>query len=221
MIRLLVTSQAFQRSGDTSARAREVDPGDALLQHYPLRRIDAETLRDSLLSTAGKLRDSMYGESVQPFRDNPTAYRRLFSGPVDGDGRRSVYVKVTRMEGPKFLETFDYPNPMATRGARDVTNVPAQALTLLNDPLAIAAADAFATRLCARPATTIEARIDEIFRAFFARIPQTAEREQFAGLARQLGKLAQVPDDALPGSQPIWKDVVHAVLNLKEMIYVQ
>ena len=64
-------------------------------------------------------------------------YRKLFSGPLDGDGRRSIYIKVTRMEGPQFLELFDFPNPTATRGRRDQTNVPAQALALLNDPFVI------------------------------------------------------------------------------------
>jgi hypothetical protein len=220
-IRLLVTSQAFRRAGEVPARAREIDPDNALVSHYPLRRLDGESLRDNLLRIAGKLDDKLYGESVQPHREKPTDYRRLFSGPLDGGGRRSVYLKVTRMEGPRFLETFDYPNPMATRGARDVTNVPAQALTMLNDPFVVVSAEDVAQRLLGRDTGTIESRVDEVFRAVLGRPADAAERERFAALARELGRLQGVPDAALPGHVGVWKGVVHAALNLKELLYVQ
>ncbi len=67
------------------------------------------------------------------------------------------------MEGARFLETFDYPVPMASRGSRDVTNVPAQALTLLNDPFVIAEAEACARRLLASPVASVDARIEQLF----------------------------------------------------------
>ena len=131
MIRLIVLSQAFRQAGEATPRAHQVDPLNKLLHHYPLRRLEGESLRDSILLMSGKLRDSMFGPSIHPHRAEAKDYRRLFSGPLDGAGRRSIYLKVTRMEGMKFLETFDYPNPLVTRGRRDETNVPAQALTLL------------------------------------------------------------------------------------------
>ena len=67
----------------------------------------------------------------------PKEYRRLFQGPLDGNGRRSIYLKITRMEGPRFLELFDLPAPLQTRGNRDVTNVASQSLALLNDPFVL------------------------------------------------------------------------------------
>ena len=56
------------------------------------------------------------------------------SGPVDGQGRRSLYIKVCRNFLPAFLTAFDFPIPSTTVGDRLVTNVPAQALALMNDP---------------------------------------------------------------------------------------
>ena len=78
-------------------------------------------------------------------RSNPSrvaedAAKRLRSGPLDGEGRRSIYLKMTLMEPPRFLALFNQPIPKLTAGRRDATNVPDQALALLNDPLVIAMA---------------------------------------------------------------------------------
>ena len=221
MIRLLALSETFQQAGEASPDAVEVDPRNELLHHYPLRRLAAEALRDSILLTSGNLQDSMFGPSIHPNRAEAKEYRRLFSGPLDGEGRRSIYIKVTRMEGAKFLETFDYPSPMATRGRRDVTNVPAQALTLLNDPFMIAEATACANRLLDRQVASVEDRITDLFRMTLGRDPTGVEQERFGGLATELAGLRQVPRSDLLNSEVVWKDLAHAVLNLKEFMYIQ
>ena len=145
----------------------------------------------------------------------------MFSGPLDGAGRRSLYVKVTRMEGTRFLETFDYPVPMVARGSRDVTNVPAQALTLLNDPFVIAEAEECARRLLANPAASVDARVEQLFLTVLGRRPNSVEQERFRGLASEVGSLYQVPREELLSSLPVWKDLAHSVFNLKEFIYIQ
>ena len=221
MIRLLVLSQTFRQASEASPRAEEIDPLNELLHHYPLRRLEGESLRDSILLMSGTLQDSMFGPSIHPHRAEAKDYRRLFSGPVDGEGRRSIYLKVTRMEGTRFLETFDYPNPLVTRGRRDVTNVPAQALTLLNDPFVISEAKTCAEKLLARPAASVEDRIRDLFRTALGRGPSSTEQERFRGLAAELGSLYQVPREDLLSSPEVWKDLAHAVLNLKEFLYIQ
>jgi len=125
------------------------------------------------------------------------------------------------MEGARFLETFDYPVPMASRGSRDVTNVPAQALTLLNDPFVIAEAEACARRLLASPVASVDARIEQLFLTVLGRHPSTIEQERFRGLASELGSLYQVPREDSLQSLQVWKDLAHSVFNLKEFIYVQ
>ena len=214
LIRTMVLSETFQQSGATTPAAREQDPQNTLLSHYPLRRLSAESLRDGMLLASGKLNEQLYGPSIDPHRDEAKDYRRLFSGPLDGNGRRSLYTKITRMEGAKFLETFDYPSPMATRGSRDVTNVPLQALTMMNDPFVIAEAESFAKRVMDRRQ---EERLAALFRIALNRTPTAAEQARFTGLAAELASLNSVPKDSLD----VWKNVAHAILNLKEFLYFQ
>ena len=221
LIRFMVLSETFRQSGEVDAKARELDPQNTLLHHYPVRRLEAESIRDSILSASGKLQPALFGPSTNPHRDQPQEYRRLFSGPLDGAGRRSLYVKVTRMEGTRFLETFDYPVPMAARGSRDVTNVPAQALTLLNDPFVIAEAEECARRLLANPAASVDARVEQLFLTVLGRRPNSVEQERFRGLASEVGSLYQVPREESLNSLPVWKDLAHSVFNLKEFIYIQ
>ena len=221
LIRLLVLAETFQQKSEATPGASEADPRNALLHHYPLRRLQGESLRNSILLTSGKLSDSMYGPSIHPHRAEAKEYRRLFSGALDGEGRRSIYLKVTRMEGTEFLDTFDYPSPLVTRGRRDVTNVPAQALTLLNDPFVISEAKTCADKLLARPGGSVEERIAELFRTALGRGPSEVEEERFRGLAAELASLREVPRAELIDNPEVWKDLAHAVLNLKEFLYIQ
>ena len=98
LVRLLVTSQTFQQSNAVSARGRDADPNNRLLHYYRPRRLDAESIRDSLLAVSGRLDQHIFGRPINPYRSNEDPQKRLFSGPLDGDGRRSVYVKMTIME---------------------------------------------------------------------------------------------------------------------------
>lgn len=198
MMRLLLTSAKFREAA------------------WPLRRLSAEELRDAILAAAGELKPSLYGESISPHRTAPEAYRKLLAGPLDGAGRRSIYTKVTRMEGPAFLETFDFPLPLAGRGRRDVTNVPAQALTLLNDPFVIEIARRWGAKLAADSATP-DQRIDSMFRRALSRPASPAEKQRFRGLAAELATLHKA---SILTSEAVWKDVAHAVFNLKEFLYV-
>ena len=219
MIRFLVLSQAFQQSGSASVAGMERDPQNALLHHFSVRRLSAEEIRDTLLSVAGELQPRTEGPSVQPYRKQPKDYRRLFSGPLLGDGRRSLYLKVTRMEGPAFLETFDFPLPATTRGNRDVTTVPAQSLALLNDPFALSIAQRCAERVLASPASSTAERIEALFRAILVRSPDADEAERFAVLADRLETLR--PADDAQGELEAWRDLAHVLLNTKELLYVE
>ncbi len=116
MVKLMVSSKAFQRSAQSSELSTQKDPENKLLSHWSMRRLEAEAIRDSIVTLSGKLDTTLYGESVG-----------------SGDPRRSIYVKVIRNALDPFLTTFDLPVPFSTRGKRDTTNVPAQSLTLLND----------------------------------------------------------------------------------------
>jgi hypothetical protein len=150
MLKLMLSSKAFQRSSQLSVLSSQLDPENKLLSHWSTRRLEAEAIRDSIVNLSGKLDTTLYGESVS-----------------SGDDRRSIYVKVIRNSLPPFLTTFDSPVPFATRGQRDATNVPAQSLTLLNDPNVISWARSWALRTAS--ITPDEQRIRQMFRQAFSR----------------------------------------------------
>ncbi len=212
LLRLLVLSETFRQSSRPSVLAGKVDPENRSLQHYPLQRLEAEAIRDTILAASGRLEPRLYGPSIQPFRNDPKDYRKLLSGPLDGDGRRSIYLKVTRMEGPPFLELFDFPAPSVTRGRRDRTNVPSQALALLNDAFVVGQAGYWADRLLADPAESVEDRLQRMFRQALGRSPDSMELTRFRKSVWQLSALHGVSEENILGSKKVWKDVAHACL---------
>jgi len=129
MIKFLVTTKAFRASSKPSAKAQQSDPNNLLLSHANLRRLEAEAIHDSMLLVSGRIKlDSIAEGNSEP----------------SSSLRRSVYRQMKRNSLDPFLSVFDAPVPSSTKGRRDVTNVPAQSLTLMNDPLVIRAAREFA-----------------------------------------------------------------------------
>jgi hypothetical protein len=174
-----------------------------------------------MLAVSGRLDRTLYGPSVEPHRTAPKEYRRLFQGPLDGHGRRSIYLKITRMEGPRFLELFDLPPPLQTRGNRDVTNVPSQSLALLNDPFVIDQALVWAERLIVRKDDTVDARLTSMFLRAFSRPPSGEELARWRSLAGGLATQRQVAGPDLLASLPVWQDVAHTFFNTKEFLYLK
>ena len=220
LIRSLVLTRTFQLSNQLPAAGREIDSLNRLLRHYPARRLEAEAVRDSILTASGRLDRTLFGLSVQPYREKEYADRRLFPGPLDGNGRRSLYIKNNLMESPKFLGAFNLPGGKVAQGRRDVTNVPAQALALLNDPFVLQQAEVWGASLVKRSNETIPARIDAMFQIALSRPPTSDESERFEQAVRQLAGLHQIAGADVLTSQAVWKDVAHALFNVNEFIYI-
>ncbi|NIP94672.1 MAG: DUF1553 domain-containing protein [Akkermansiaceae bacterium] len=221
LIRGIVLSRTFRQTSTPGSPAAGIDPGNRLLHHYPARRLDAESLRDTILAVSGRLDPKLYGPGINPHRAKEIDYRKLFSGPLDGDGRRSIYIRMTRMEGPQFLELFDFPTRMVTRGRRDRTNVPAQALAMLNDPFVLGQAGFWAEQLVASKHRSVRERVREMFQRAVGRPPGEAEQERFVALVRRLAGDRSADDKALLQDQTAWQDAAHAIFNMKELIYIR
>ena len=221
LIRRLVLSETFRQSSEVSEAGLAHDPDNQWLYRYPIRRLDAESVRDAVLAAAGTLNRALYGPSIHPHREDPQEYRKLFSGPLDGEGRRSLYIKVTRHEGDRFLELFDFPNPGVSRGRRDVTNIPAQSLAMLNHPFVREQAGFWAEQVMANPNESLEQRIADMFETALTRRPEPAELTRLRGLAAELGSLHGVPRKDLLASKDVWRDMAHTFFNLKEFIYLR
>ncbi len=191
-----------------------------MLHHYPAHRLSAESVRDTILTVSGRLDPKLYGPGINPHRKKEIDYRKLWSGPLDGDGRRSIYTKVTRMEGPQFLELFDFPNPTVTRGSRDRTNVPAQALALLNDPFVIDQAGFWAEHLVASDDDSIADRVQSMFLRAVGRSPTEQEQQRFEALIRRLSEDPSATEATLLKDKSVWQDAAHAIFNMKELVYI-
>jgi hypothetical protein len=220
LMRSLVLSDTFQSGHQPSTASVEIDPENRLLQHYPARRMEAEAIRDSLLTASGRLDRTVFGMSVPGWREKDDPYHRLFQGPLDGNGRRSLYIKTTLMEAPKFLDAFNLPGGKVCQGRRDLTSVPAQALAMLNDPFVLQQAETWGKRLVQRTNDTVTTRLDEMFRVALGREPKSNERERFTRFVAQLAELHAVAERDVQASPAIWRDVAHTLFNLSEFITI-
>jgi Protein of unknown function (DUF1553) len=122
LITLLVTSATWRQRSLADSRAVAVDPENRHWHHLPRRRLEAEAIRDSILAVSGRL-DATHldGPPIDPYRTAQDAAKRLFSGPLDGHGQRSIYTTMTLMEPPRLLALFNQPVPKLTVGRRDVS----------------------------------------------------------------------------------------------------
>lgn len=210
MIRELVLSRAFRLDSTPSAMAKKHDPQNLLLSHASVRRLEAEAIRDSIVAVAGRL---------QPNPDEGPGFTH--GEPPRLQTRRSVFVSIRRNSLPYFLETFDAPKPFTTLGARDVTNVPGQALTMLNDAFVIELAGYWAKEQLRVPAKDEAERIRQMYRKAFAREPDAEELSGALAFVADLATTHKVqPKDRL-ASEQVWKDFAHALYNMKEFIYVR
>jgi hypothetical protein len=197
VLKLMVESRAFARASSPTPSAWQNDPQNLLLSHWNLRRLEAESLRDSLLAHSGALKPEMYGKSV-----------------AGSEPRRSVYVKVVRNALDPLLKAFDAPVPFSACGRRDSTNVPAQSLTLLNDPLVQNWSAQWAARVLAE-AKDDQGRVQQLYRDAFHR--KASDEEIAAALELVSGHLADGAKQAqerqqLQGRQSSLHQQIHALL---------
>ena len=220
LIRTLVSSAVWRQASVPTRQAIDIDPENRMWHHFPMRRLEAEAIRDSILTVAGRLDRTLFGESIEPFRTAEDSQKRLFKGPLDGEGRRSIYIEMTLMEPPRFLALFNQPIPKQTVGRRDVSNVPDQALALLNDPFVIAMAKHWSERLDSVGFTSPEQRAQTMLETALARPARPEEIAGLLQLTRRSVELRGGCGDIL-GCRPAWQDAAHAVFNLKEFLYVR
>lgn len=227
-IRLLVTSRTFRIRSDAAVEAMEMDPQNKLLQHAHLRRLDGEAIRDSILTVSGSLNNKMFGPAVPVWlSDSHVSNHKPKNGPLDGNGRRSIYIEVRRNNPYAFFHVFNRPKPTHATGARDVTTVPAQSLTLLNDPFVINQAEKWACLLIQeRGHRSLEDVVSAMYEQVFARPASSVEvsrvQEFLRDQATTYGLDIQAVDEGKGFDDPRpLRDLAHALLNHKEFLYVQ
>jgi hypothetical protein len=201
--------------------------------------MDAEMIRDNALAIAGLLSKKQFGPPIRPYQPDGLwikvggARVDYEVSPGEDRYRRGIYVVLKRGAPYPSFVTFDGSARLACTAKRSRSNTPLQALTLLNDPVYVEAAQALVTRtLRERASANVEDRLRHMFRGCVGREPSAHERDalrrlynaqlQAAGAdaetAEVLATTVKLPDDVSRQEFSAWYAVATALLNLDETI---
>lgn len=214
-IRQIVLSSTYRQSAKSNpsvdpAKLATVDPDNVLLSSMPVRRLTAEAIRDSILSVSGRLDDEMFGDPVPTHRTAfMTGRGARDSGPLDGAGRRSIYGAVYRNFLSPFMLTFDTPSPFGPKGRRNISNVPAQALVLLNDPF-VAEQSALWGKHAVESKEPVPDKIRNMYLSGLGREPSQSELASVETFLKSRGV----------ETEKAWADFAHVLFNTKEFIFL-
>ncbi|MCU0706181.1 MAG: PSD1 and planctomycete cytochrome C domain-containing protein [Fimbriiglobus sp.] len=242
--RLIVTSATYRQSSALTAELKEKDPANKLLARGPRHRVDAEVVRDIALSVSGLLTDSVGGPPVYPpipqFMTVPPASYGPKAWPESTGPdryRRSLYVFKFRSIPYPALLAFDAPTGDFACVKRARSNSPVQALTGLNEPIFLEAAQALGLRILRDGGKTDAERVSYAFKLCVGRTPTDAEGKTLRTMyAKQVAKFSdpkadpwavalrsaddakKLPNDATPAQLAAWVAVARVLLNLDETI---
>ncbi len=176
LVRQIVLSRTYQLSTFPDTANTQVDPGNHLLWRSNPRRLDAEAIRDAMLVAAGTMDLKAPGGSMVASLGDGFA-SQYSSRFVNAQFHyRSVYLPIVRDFVPECLEVFDFAEPSLVVANRDSTNVPSQALYLMNNDFVIEQAKALAHRICAVANVDQMGRIELAYQHALCRWPNEAER---------------------------------------------
>jgi hypothetical protein len=191
------------------AANRTADPDNRYLWRFRPQRLDAEIVRDSMLVAGGNLNPAVGGEPIFPFIPKDILagqFRGKWETTPEGPAawRRGVYVYRRRSLPYPMFDTFDHPDMNVVAGARNVSTVPTQALTLLNNPFVLGQAERLAARV-SRDATDPAGQIDLAYRIALSRPPRHDELEVALALVQRQSLVS----------------FTHVLLNLDEFVYMR
>lgn len=239
MVKLIVSSETYQRASLARRDLAEIDPYNRLLAHQSPIRLDAEMVRDNALAISGLLVRDIGGDSARPYQ--PGGYyrelnfpRRTYKSHDDQNQfRRGLYTHWQRTFLHPMLKAFDAPDREECTANRTMSNTPTQSLVLLNDPTFVEAARRFAQRMLEQDGDFAK-RLDWAFQEALARPVRDREREILSAYhAKQLAHFGENKaaakellatglssrDEALPiVEHAAMMSVARAILNLHETI---
>jgi len=218
--RQIVLSRTYRQSSQRESRAFELDPANDLYAGFPRRRLDAESIRDTLLLLGGHLDRSPGGpHPFPPQSEWKFTQHNPFKAVYDSN-RRSVYLMTQRIQRHPYLAIFDGPDPAASTPLRLTSTTPLQALYLMNDEFVHQQAAGLANRLISEN-VVVQQRIVLAYRLILSRDPSLAESDsalQFLDEVRQALHTARVPEDQLESQS--WQSLLRALFRLNEFAYI-
>jgi hypothetical protein len=228
MHRLIMTSSAYRQSSQVNEAAASADPSNALLSRFPLRRLDAEAMRDAVLQISGRLDGTMFGPPVELKVESDG--KVLDQGGKKGH-RRSIYVTQRRSTPLTMLDVFDSPLTLLSPNCvkRGESIVSSQALELMNGKQELEAARYLAARIIDSVGEDPRKQVERLYLATLTRSPTIGELQQaektLEALRRSWSKHLeeQKPSEpvAYKASHMALASLCHTVFNFAEFIYVE
>ena len=217
--RLIMNSSTYRQSSTCETAEREhaiqIDPDNRLLWRQRLRRIDAEPLRDAMLSVAGVLDRTLFGNPI-PVARRPDGEVNIADG--QNNHRRSIYVQVLRGNPLTMLHAHDQPVMETNCTRRNRSTVSTQALTLLNSDAVIACAQAFADRALKEAP---EASVDYAILVAWSRSATAEERQTFDDfVTEQQARYAAQGNEPEAARRNAMMDLCHMLMAANEFVYV-
>jgi hypothetical protein len=205
--RRIMTSEAYRRSAVHQKAAAEVDADNRWLWRMAPRRLEAEAVRDALLSVSGELNLQYGGPSFRPFTTSEygATFYHLFDKGDPEFNRRTVYRMNINSGKEPLLDAFDCPDPSVKTPRRGVTTTPLQALGLMNGTFAQRQADRLAARIRREVGEDSGREVDRVYPIVFGRVPSPAERDRAVAAIRDRGL----------------ENLCWTLLNATEFVYVR
>jgi len=195
LMKQIVMSETYQQASHATAEEFEKDQENRLLARGPRFRLDAEMIRDQMLSTSGLLNAELYGKSVKPPQpaglwtsvSMPSSYPREYKSDTgDKIYRRSVYTFWKRGMPPPQMTILNAPSREACIARRERTNTPLQALLLMNEPNYLFAARHLARKTVADRSLSPAGRLNAVYETITSKMPDEGESKLFLQLAKEL-----------------------------------
>jgi hypothetical protein len=222
--KLILMSATYQQSDAYDENRAKVDPANRLWWRHEPVRLEAEILRDSILSVSGTLNRKLYGPAVKPHMDTEAIYNadaRYDQWPKDvkegpATWRRSIYVFTKRSNLFPFLQAFDAPRAIGSCARRDVTTVPTQGLTLLNDAFMREQSQLFAERVLWESEADTRSRVTHVYELALGRMPNQTELRNAAAFLKDQAK--QYQDDLGSDSTSPSRSAVSAITDFCQVL---
>ncbi|WP_038172728.1 PSD1 and planctomycete cytochrome C domain-containing protein [Verrucomicrobium sp. BvORR106] len=216
--RLIMTSRAYQLSSQDTEDNVGSDPGNRLYWKFGRQRLDAESLRDTLLFVSGGLD---LAPQTQPYAMPPTSnWDFTQHHPFKGDypnSKRSVYQMTKRLTAKPYLQTFDGADPNVCTSTRDRSVTALQALFFVNDKFVHEQADRLAKALLEEKSGSEETRLRQLYTSLFAREPDETEAQM---LQDHLVSVRQALGDSEQAETKAWSSLLRSLFRLNEFLYL-
>ena len=208
-------SAAWQQSSAFNESAAKLDPENKYLWRFPRRRLEGEVIRDSMLSTSGRLNAALYGPSVFPPLPAGVETRGGWKKNESRENadRRSIYVFVRRNTRYPMFEAFDMPDTHESCARRNNTVSPAQSLELMNSAMVNDWSRSFAERLQNDQGVSRDALFDRAWKLAYNRTPRAEERTAAVGFLTAQTKITGDEKTA-------FVDLCHMLLSSNEFLYL-